>query len=53
VDERSRVLDADGSPLEGLYAAGVDAVGIAVGGYASGLAAALVLGLTAAEDLAV
>ena len=35
---------------EGLWAAGVDAGGWSTGGYASGLAAALVLGLTAAES---
>jgi succinate dehydrogenase/fumarate reductase flavoprotein subunit len=52
VDERARVLDAQGTPVEGLYAAGVDAGGIAAGGYASGLAAALVLGLVAAESAA-
>jgi fumarate reductase flavoprotein subunit len=45
VDERARV---DG--VEGLWAAGADAGGISAGGYASGLAAALVLGLVAAED---
>ena len=49
VDEGARVLRPDGSPVEGLYAAGADAGGIAAGGYASGLAAALVLGLVAAE----
>jgi fumarate reductase flavoprotein subunit len=47
VDERARVVGA-----EGLWAAGVDAGGISTGGYASGLAAALVLGLAAAEDAA-
>jgi succinate dehydrogenase/fumarate reductase flavoprotein subunit len=52
IDERARVLDAGGKPIEGLYAAGVDAGGWSTGGYASGLAAALVFGLTAAEDLA-
>jgi len=52
VDERARVLDAHGVPVEGLHAAGVDAGGVATGGYASGLAQALVLGLTAAEDMA-
>jgi predicted oxidoreductase len=52
VDERARVLRADGSPVDGLWAAGVDAGGIATGGYASGLAQALVLGLVAAEDAA-
>jgi hypothetical protein len=52
VDARARVLAADGTPLDGLYAAGVDAGGIATGGYASGLAQALVLGLAAAEELA-
>ncbi len=52
VDERARVLREDGSPVEGLWAAGVDAGGVATGGYASGLAQALVLGLAAAEDVA-
>ena len=52
VDERARVLGEDGTPLDGLWAAGVDAGGIATGGYASGLAQALVLGLAAAEDAA-
>jgi len=50
IDERARVLTDDVSPIEGLYAAGVDAGGIASGGYASGLAQALVLGLVAAES---
>src|SRR4051794_7317089 len=49
VDERARVLGAGGAPVEGLLAAGADAGGIAVGGYASGLASALVLGRIAAE----
>jgi fumarate reductase flavoprotein subunit len=44
VDEHARVVGA-----EGLYAAGADAGGISTGGYASGLASALVLGLAAAE----
>ena len=52
VDDSARVLDRDGEPLDGLYAAGVDVGGIASGGYASGLAQALVLGLTAAESIA-
>jgi succinate dehydrogenase/fumarate reductase flavoprotein subunit len=50
VDERARVLDDESRPIDGLYAAGVDAGGISTGGYASGLAAALVLGLTAVES---
>jgi succinate dehydrogenase/fumarate reductase flavoprotein subunit len=45
IDEHARVTD-------GLYAAGADVGGISTGGYASGLAAALVFGLAAAEDLA-
>jgi hypothetical protein len=45
VDERARVVGA-----EGLWAAGADAGGISTGGYSSGLASALVLGLTAAEE---
>jgi predicted oxidoreductase len=46
------LVDEEGTPVEGLYAAGVDVGGISTGGYASGLAAALVLGLIAAEALA-
>jgi fumarate reductase flavoprotein subunit len=52
VDEQARVLRADATPVDGLFAAGVDAGGIAAGGYASGLAQALVLGLVAAETIA-
>jgi fumarate reductase flavoprotein subunit len=52
VDEQARVLGNDGRPLAGLWAAGVDVGGIATGGYASGLAQALVLGLAAAESIA-
>lgn len=47
IDEHARVVGA-----EGLYAAGADAGGIATGGYASGLAAALVFGRRAAEHVA-
>ena len=43
VDERARVAD-------GVWACGADAGGVATGGYMSGLAPALVLGLTAVED---
>jgi succinate dehydrogenase/fumarate reductase flavoprotein subunit len=43
VDNRARAAD-------GVWVAGVDAGGISNGGYASGLAQALVLGLVAAED---
>ena len=46
VDTHARVEGVDG-----IYAAGVDAGGVALGGYASGLAQALVLGLVAAEDI--
>ena len=52
VDEQARVLGVGGAPLEGIWAAGVDVGGIATGGYASGLAQALVLGLAAAESAA-
>jgi succinate dehydrogenase/fumarate reductase flavoprotein subunit len=45
IDERARVAGADG-----LFAAGADAGGISTGGYASGLAAALVFGRIAAES---
>jgi fumarate reductase flavoprotein subunit len=43
VDERARAAD-------GVYAAGADAGGISTGGWSSGLATALVLGLVAAES---
>jgi FAD binding domain len=43
IDENARVAD-------GLYAAGADVGGISTGGYASGLAAALVFGRIAAES---
>jgi succinate dehydrogenase/fumarate reductase flavoprotein subunit len=52
IDERTRVLSQAGTPIEGLYAAGVDAGGWSTGGYASGLAAALVFGRIAAEQIA-
>jgi succinate dehydrogenase/fumarate reductase flavoprotein subunit len=45
IDEHARVVGADG-----LFAAGADVGGIATGGYASGLAAALVLGRVAVES---
>jgi len=47
VDANARVAGVDG-----VWAAGVDAGGVATGGYSSGLAQALVLGLAAAEDAA-
>ena len=50
VDQRARVLRDDGGVVDGLLACGADAGGIATGGYASGLAAALVLGRVAAEE---
>ena len=49
IDDRARVLDAGGSPIRDLYAAGADAGAIFTGGYGSGLAAALVYGRIAAE----
>jgi fumarate reductase flavoprotein subunit len=49
IDDGARVLDADGAPITGLYAAGADVGGIFTGGYGSGLAAALVYGRIAAE----
>jgi succinate dehydrogenase/fumarate reductase flavoprotein subunit len=52
IDERARVLSQAGTPIEWLYAAGVDAGGWSTGGYASGLAAALVFGRIAAEQIA-
>lgn len=51
-DERARVLRPDGTPLPDLYVCGVDGGGVSIGGYASGLAAALVFGRIAAETAA-
>jgi fumarate reductase flavoprotein subunit len=51
VDGRAHVVDEQDEPVDGLFAAGVDAGGISTGGYASGLASALVLGRTAAETV--
>ncbi len=45
IDEQARVVGTDG-----LFAAGADVGGISTGGYASGLAAALVFGRIAAES---
>ena len=50
IDERTRVLDANGRPIDGLLAAGVDAGGWSTGGFAGGLGPALVLGRVAAES---
>jgi fumarate reductase flavoprotein subunit len=50
IDEHARVLAENGEPIEGLYAAGVDAGGWATSGYSSGLGAALVFGKIAAES---
>ncbi len=51
IDDRARVLDTEGAPIDGLFAAGAEAGGISTGGYASGLAAALVFGRVAAETV--
>jgi fumarate reductase flavoprotein subunit len=50
IDEQTRVLAENSEPVEGLFAAGVDAGGWATGGYSSGLGAALVFGKIAAES---
>jgi succinate dehydrogenase/fumarate reductase flavoprotein subunit len=49
IDEHARVLDGDGVPIHGLFAAGADAGGVFVRAYAGGLAAALVFALAAAK----
>jgi succinate dehydrogenase/fumarate reductase flavoprotein subunit len=48
IDEHARVLDASGTPIPGLLAAGADAGGVFHRAYAGGLSAALVFGLQAA-----
>lgn len=50
IDGQARVLDEAGRPIPELFAAGADAGGISAGGYASGLASALVFGRIAAEQ---
>ena len=51
VDAGCRILSRrEGLPIPGLYAAGVEVGGVSVGGYTSGLAAAIVFGLVAAES---
>ena len=52
IDDRARVVRDDGKPIDRLYAAGADAGAFFTGGYASGLAAALVFGRIAAETAA-
>jgi succinate dehydrogenase/fumarate reductase flavoprotein subunit len=52
IDEHARVLRVDGSAVDRLYAAGADVGAVGSGGWSSGLAAALVLGLRAAETAA-
>ncbi len=52
IDRQARVLREDGTPIDRLFAAGADAGGVATGGYASGLASALVFGRIAAETCA-
>jgi succinate dehydrogenase/fumarate reductase flavoprotein subunit len=49
IDENARVLDADGTAIPGLFAAGADAGGVFYRAYAGGLASALVFGLEAAR----
>jgi succinate dehydrogenase/fumarate reductase flavoprotein subunit len=51
VDKQARVRRPDGEPCPGLYAAGADVGGIYNGGYAGGLALALVFGLQAAQGV--
>jgi succinate dehydrogenase/fumarate reductase flavoprotein subunit len=51
IDEHARVLDEAEQPIEGLWSAGADVGGISAGGYASGLAAALVFGRIAAASV--
>ena len=52
VDAGCRVLRrTDRQPFPGLYAAGVEVGGVSVGGYTSGLAAALVFGQVAAGSV--
>jgi predicted oxidoreductase len=49
VDAAARVLNSDGIPVSGLFAAGADVDGVYGTGYAGGLALALAYGLEAAS----
>ncbi|MGV9249404.1 FAD-dependent oxidoreductase [Streptomyces sp. NPDC003710] len=51
-DERGRVLDHDGHPVTGLYAAGADIGGLSNYGYAGGLAPGYITGRWAGESAA-
>jgi succinate dehydrogenase/fumarate reductase flavoprotein subunit len=50
IDDQARVLDKEGKPIDGLYAAGGDAGGVYYNGYAGGLSSATVFGLRAARS---
>jgi len=50
IDPEARVLDKDGVPVPGLFAAGSDAGGAFGRGYAGGLALAATFGITAARS---
>jgi succinate dehydrogenase/fumarate reductase flavoprotein subunit len=50
VDTRTRVLDAAGEPIKGLYATGADVGNVYRSGYSGGLAFASTFGFRAAED---
>jgi len=52
IDSEARALDAGGTPIPGLYAAGGDAGGVYCRAYAGGIAAALTFGLRAARTAA-
>lgn len=49
IDPQARVLDASGTPIAGLLAAGSDAGDAYGSGYAGGLALAMTFGITAAQ----
>lgn len=52
IDDAARALDADGSPVPGLFAAGADIGGLSNYGYAGGLAPAYITGRWAGESAA-
>lgn len=52
IDAEARVLDRDGIPVEGLYAAGADAGGVYYQYYSGGLALGLVFGRIAGSNAA-
>jgi predicted oxidoreductase len=49
IDEHARVLNAAGTPIPGLFAAGADGAGLNCVGYAGGLSGATIFAMQAVD----